>query len=194
MDVTVITTSDGRNVAISNDADLNSTIHESDMLNQKVPVFEDENGSYFTKGGQCHVEDKVLVSESANGKLVVTRLRPYDRCIKAVDAFNRAWDLTNAYFGVPFKWDGRGKVYVLPSCTPSLVNRSYAQDKLTVTGSRTENSVSYQYATSADTIPAGPPLEVTGVLVKGLNTVTLKISSVYQTNIGCIDLYIVQII
>ena len=154
-------------------------------------------GNEYYVNGSKHVEvgDEVLVFKGVDGEYYAVSSNPYTSCVKVTDGFTRSTSYRGEVVNLgtfQFNWDGKGKVYLLESCSSGGVNASYADDKLKATTSK--GSVEYTYGVSSGGVPPGPPLELTNILDIGLNNITIEVIDVYGYSISCTSLYVVQIV
>jgi hypothetical protein len=90
-----------------------------------------------------------------------------------------------------YTWNGIGKVYISSSyCADPSVDKIVLDDQVIVTNS---NGVSVSASNPSDYNPLGvPDLEITSLLIDGINELTFHIHDLFGTAIGCEALYLVQ--
>ena len=175
--VLVFTDSNGEKVAVQ----AGNTLQPGD----RVVVFQTEDGKHVTLGKQeFNVGDRVLVFDTSEGLLMVKSggsVAEYDTCIFV----SKTWLRTRYSDGelvligsFKFNWSGNGRVYLNNTCENVLNNAVYADDLLIAETGYGQAQHDYGGLWS------GPPLEITGILRKGVNTVKISVKDVYGGNIG----------
>jgi len=89
-----------------------------------------------------------------------------------------------------FNWDGQEDVYIASSSQANPnTDTIWADDALTVTG---EGTLSAVYGNGWTVIP-GSDMNIDSILNKGGNVITASIHDIYGVNIGCCNLYVVEV-
>jgi parallel beta-helix repeat protein len=87
---------------------------------------------------------------------------------------------------ISFVWNGTGSVYI--SSSPSNISEIWADDKLFIAGNGWLNP---SFADPTGVYP-GPAVDITSILLPGINNIQVQVQDVYGTVIGCSPLWIVQ--
>jgi len=179
----VYTTKNGEKVAIPSG--------NTPSIGDKVLVHRMPDGTLVTHGNSSiSVGDTVLVNRTRTGEYIAVKggqtVITFS-CVKVTDGFSRAVQYTGEIVTLgtfTFNWDGTSKVYLLKSCQSTPTNAVYADDNLIA--STVLGSVSHNYGG----LWRDPPLELSGILVKGSNNVTVTVQDLYGGNIGCTSLFL----
>ncbi len=174
-DILVFTDSDGNQIAIE----------KSDAsVGDSVIIHEVSTDNYITTGkSDFSVGDEVLVIELENGShaLLKNGVATYDEdCVILTTEY---WLRVANYTGEEviigtfnYNWSGIGQVYINNTCG-ALVDGRYCENLLIATTSLGSVNQYYKYVS--------PPLELTPIMHKGLNSIELKVKNQGSVRIGC---------
>lgn len=177
---------------------------DTPKVGDRVVVFETSDGELITPGKQdFKVGDRVLVFDTPEGPLIIKSGESEGNIsVKITDGFNRnvAYGGEIVNLGIfDFKWNGRGQIYIMSDPSASLdSDKIWADDTLRV--STEKGNVSQNFNSSFDLglyrklIYYGPALDITDILVHGINHIMIEIIDVHSWLIGCCSLHIVQVI
>lgn len=175
--VLVFTDPNGEKVAIK--------AGDTPKVGDRVVVFETGDGELITPGKQdFKVGDRVLVFDTPEGLLMVKSgeiVNEYDTCVLVSNTWLRTRYSNGELVLIgsfKFNWSGNGRVYLNNTCDNVLKNTVYADDLLIAETGYGQAQHDYGGLWS------GPPLEITDILRKGVNTVKISVKDVYGGNIG----------
>jgi hypothetical protein len=123
----------------------------------------------------------------------------YDSSVQISSGFDR--DVSAQYEVVDlgtfnFNWGGNGGVFILPTPNSDASDPIWVDDEITVTtslGSVSANDLDTSQPMSTGNVPyCNAPVDITSILRKGENSISVSITDINAHEIGCSALYIVQ--